>query len=107
MLRKDDLMEGGQGSLDQDCKAVQNEQMSVHSKQSWTQEGKDGSHPSALTSIRSAPKACTKKDALLGSKKPKTQCDFLHTCTNLELICECLSSSTYSSDGMYQQLDLQ
>ena len=25
----------GQGSLDQDCKAVQNDQMSVHSKQNW------------------------------------------------------------------------
>ena len=38
MLRKDDLMEAGQGSLDQDCKAVQNDQMSVHSKQNWITE---------------------------------------------------------------------
>jgi hypothetical protein len=43
------------------------------------QEGKDGSRPSALTSIRSAPKTCIKNDTLLGSNKPTTQSDILHT----------------------------
>ena len=38
MLRKDDLMERGQESLDQDCRAVQNGPMSVRSKQNWTPE---------------------------------------------------------------------
>ena len=45
----------------------------------WKQEGKDGSCPSALTSIRSAPKTNIKTDALLGSNKPTTQSDILHT----------------------------
>ena len=37
-VAKDDLIEGESGTLDQDCKAVQNDQMSVHSKQNWTPE---------------------------------------------------------------------
>jgi len=31
-------LKDSQGSLDQDCKAVQNDQMSVHLKQNWTPE---------------------------------------------------------------------
>ena len=42
-------------------------------------EGKNGSRPSALTSIKSGPKRCIKKDILLGFKKPTTQSDILHT----------------------------
>ena len=45
----------------------------------WKQESKDGSHPSVLTSVRSAPKTCIKNDTLIGSHKPTIQSDVLQT----------------------------
>ena len=43
------------------------------------QESKDLSRPSALTSIKSAPKTCIKNDTLIGSHKPTIQSDVLQT----------------------------